>query len=403
MHEAYRLDRMYPLLDRLGNPQNKFKAIHVAGTSGKTSTSYYLAAMLHAAGRKVGLTVSPHVEEINERVQLNLVPLPEQIYCQLFTEFMDLIDGLHTKPTYFELLVAFAYWIFAREGVEYAVIEVGLGGLLDSTNVITRADKVCVITDLGIDHTHILGRTLPEIAAQKAGIIRTGNAVYMYKQNDIVMRVIREVCDQQRAELVELTSKVVPRALRKLPLFQRRNWSLARAVVEYVLQRDNIGLPTRPQLESSGLVYIPGRMEVLRFGEKTLILDGAHNGQKMQALIKSVKAEFPGTTFAVLFGMTRSKSSRLDAALDALIAEHPHIIITSFDSKADGYRTGLSALKIAQYCHLKNYDNWETVGDSESALNTLMERPEKVLVVTGSLYLLGYIRPFLGKYFDTPS
>ena len=163
---AYTLDVMKALMEHLGNPQNQLRVLHVAGTSGKTSTAYYCAALLKEAGKKVGLSVSPHVDTVNERLQINGQPMPEAEFCKVLSEFLDVVAESGIKPSYFELLVAMTYWEFARQKVDYAVIEVGLGGLRDGTNVIERADKVCLITDIGLDHTEILGHTLTKITGE---------------------------------------------------------------------------------------------------------------------------------------------------------------------------------------------------------------------------------------------
>lgn len=124
----YTLNRMFRLMKLLGDPQENYHVIHVAGTSGKTSTSYYLAALLAKSDKKVGLTVSPHVDEVNERLQINLKPLSEKDYTKALSEFLEIIHKARINPTYFELLIAFAFWEFARQKVDYAVVEVGLGG-----------------------------------------------------------------------------------------------------------------------------------------------------------------------------------------------------------------------------------------------------------------------------------
>ncbi len=169
------LDRIVPLMKLLGDPQDKLKIIHLAGTSGKTSTAYYMSALLQATGKKVGLTVSPHIDTIAERVQIDGLPLPETEFCRELGIFLDIVEFAEAPPSYFELLYAFALWVFERQQVDYAVVETGMGGLYDATNVASRPDKVCVITDIGFDHTHILGKTLPEIAAQKVGIVHDHN------------------------------------------------------------------------------------------------------------------------------------------------------------------------------------------------------------------------------------
>jgi dihydrofolate synthase/folylpolyglutamate synthase len=143
------LDPVRKLLRAAGNPQNTLRVVHVAGTSGKTSTAYYVAALLKAAGKKVGLAVSPHVDNLNERVQLDLSPLPEAEFCAELGKYLELVKQTGVVLNHFELLYAFAYLQFARLGVDYAVVEVGVGGLLDATNTVDRDDKVCVITDIG--------------------------------------------------------------------------------------------------------------------------------------------------------------------------------------------------------------------------------------------------------------
>src|SRR5712691_3519862 len=137
---TYTLERMMQLMAYLGHPQDTLKIMHVAGTSGKSATAYYAAALLMAAGKRVGLTVSPHAVEVNDRVQINLTPLPEQTFCQELSVFLGLVTKSGITPTYFELLIAFAYWEFVCQRVDYAVVEVGLGCMVDATNVITRRD-----------------------------------------------------------------------------------------------------------------------------------------------------------------------------------------------------------------------------------------------------------------------
>jgi dihydrofolate synthase / folylpolyglutamate synthase len=394
---AYRLDRMYPLLEQLDNPQNKFKAIHVAGTSGKTSTSYYIAALLKEAGKNVGLTVSPHVDQINERTQINLVPLPEKTYCNLFSEFMNLLEGLRVQPTYFELLMAFAYWVFAKQRVEYAVIEVGVGGLLDSTNVITRPDKICVITDIGMDHMHILGRTLPEITAQKAGIIRPYNVVFTYEQGETVMEVVREVCTRQQAELHEVLPEATKNTPTHLVLFQRRNWYLAWRVSRYILERNGDAELTDTQLAHSSHIYIPGRMEIIKAKGKLLVLDGAHNPQKMRALTHSLQNKFPRSSFAVLLAMGHNKTASLEETLQVVFSLKPHVIITGFGDPQSDYGVSMNPIKVAEAASLSGYDDWQVVGDNSQAFKVLLSRSEDILVVTGSLYFPGHLRSLIAQ------
>lgn len=394
LQQAYRLDRIEQLMVALGNPQHRYKVVHIAGTSGKTSTSYYVASLLRQTGKKIGLTISPHVDQINERVQINVVPLEEMQYCKYFGVFLDLVTASGVKPTYFELLVAFAYWVFAEENVAYAVVEVGLGGLLDGTNVITRADKVCVITDIGLDHTHILGRTTAEITAQKAGIIKPHNPVFMYKQEESIMEVVREVCEQQHAELHEVMPLAAKQLPHNLPLFQRRNWYLAWSVYEYLAGRDSLPRLDENRLHTSTAVLVPARMEVIEWQGKTIVMDGAHNEQKMHALMKSLKAKFPHATFACMFSLAHHKTEQLKATLAVIGSLTNHVIITAFETDQDDRHRSLSIVKVAEAYHTMGYDNWETIANPEDAVAALIKRSEEVLVITGSLYLLNYVRPY---------
>src|SRR5581483_2006875 len=311
---TYTLDRMRALMAYLGNPQDRLKVVHIAGTSGKGSTAYYVTSLLHEMGAaKVGLHVSPHVNEVNERLQINGIPVPEADFCRSLRAFLDVVQNSGVMPSYFELMVAFAYYEFDRRQVDYAVIEVGLGGLLDSTNVISREDKVCIITDIGLDHTRVLGNTLSLIAAQKAGIIQQQNTVFTYQQSEEVMRAIRTVCDGQQGILRVIVPQVTPYAgMAALPLFQQRNMYLALQAAQHVCKRDGLSPVGEEQIAHAAQVYIPGRMDVVYSQGKTIIFDGAHNEQKMRVLLASVRAAFPGQDIAVLWRFRKPSPSLSD-------------------------------------------------------------------------------------------
>lgn len=390
---AYTLETMLELMAKLGNPQDTYRTVHVAGTSGKTSTSYYVAAMLKATGHKVGLTVSPHIDEVNERIQINLTPFTEKKFCREFSIFMDLATKTGLKPTYFEVLVAFAFWQFAREKVDYAVIEVGLGGLLDGTNVINREDKMCVITDIGLDHTNVLGDKITEIAAQKAGIIKLHNIVVVYEQDEEVMEVLRKASDQARAELHKVLPKKPSELPKQLPLYQRRNWYLAFMVYEFLSKRDGLPALNESQLAESINTYIPARMEIVQFKDKTIVFDGAHNGQKMHALVDSMRHRFKNQKVAVLFSLVKSKKQRTVATLSEITKVADHVIITGFDVEQDLRKMSVRALDVAQYFEQLDFHDWEIVDAPGQALARLLQRKEEVLLITGSFYLLNQIRP----------
>ncbi len=392
--QAYTLEYMWPLMEHIGNPQNKLRVIHVAGTSGKTSTAYYAAALLKAAGHRVGLTVSPHIDEINDRLQIDLVPLEEKKFCHDFSQFMTLLGDLPFEPSYFELLVAFAYWEFVRLGVEYAVVEVGMGGLTDGTNVISRSDKVAVITDIGLDHTHRLGNTLGEIAAQKVGIIQLHNAVFCYQQSAEVMRPITARAAQKQADLHALHAATDQADFAFLPLFQQRNFGLSLQVVQYVLARDGQHELRDAQIETAARQYVPGRMDTQHVGDHDVIMDGAHNSQKMHAFMESVLQRYPRKKRAALVTFLAGGDVRAPAAMQELLPHIEHLIITTYHGVPGAQHTSVTPEEIVSSCRRAGFTDYEIIPDYREAYNALLKRSEPVLLVTGSLYLLSYLRSY---------
>ena len=391
MKGKYQLDRMQALLEFLGNPQETFCSIHIAGTSGKTSTSYFIRGFLEAAGRKTGLTVSPHIVAINERVQIGGIPLAEDLFLAYLNEFLPLVSETKLQPTYFELLIALAYWVFAREKVDYAVIETGLGGLLDGTNTITREDKVCVITNIGLDHTEILGDTLPLIAEQKAGIIQPRNHVLVRAQEEEVMRVFERVAGAQGAQLEVISDITAPGIL---PEFQHGNWALALAAYHYVAQRDGLGDLTDVQQERVTHQTPPGRGEVYEIDGKTVILDGAHNPQKLEALLHSLKLQNI-TSAAVLANFVESPDSKLQQSIELLLPFASGWIVPEFSAGQDlKSRHSFESGRIV--AGSRSHDV-VAIADPHEALRALMARPERMLLITGSLYLVSLLRPELLK------
>ncbi len=396
---SYSLDNMLRLMTKLGNPQDQLKVIHVAGTSGKSSTCYYVASLLKQAGQKVGLTVSPHVDQINERVQVDLQPMPEVLFCQKLGDFIDIVQETGVEPSYFELLIAFAYWLFAGEKVDYAVVEVGLGGLLDGTNVINRIDKVCVITDLGLDHTNVLGNTLAEIASQKAGIIQSHNPVLVYRQSQDVMDVITKRCSEMHAQLHEVPSpKVLELAnAAGLPPFQQRNWLLAEAVYNFLEKRDGLPHLNDDQLSKSSHINIPARMEVIDYRGQTLIIDGSHNSQKMAALVGGLKSLYPDKEVAALVGFVQSESDRAKGALEELLPITKSLIVTSFSGEQDTPKHSVDPKVIANEAKQIGFSDVVVEPYPAAAFAKLTQRSEPILLVTGSFYLLNHIRPIILK------
>lgn len=384
---------MSKLLKLVGNPHHNFKVVHVAGTSGKTSTAYYIAALLRQTGAKVGLTVSPHVDSVSERLQISLNALEEERYCAAFGEFVDMVQSSDLRPTYFELLVAFALWEFARQKVDYAVVEAGIGGRYDSTNAIVVDDKVAVLTDVGLDHVKRLGDTLPQIAAHKAGIMTAAGHAFCLPQAEEVLQVFR--C---QAEQLNATLHVVPQIEEgdTLPDYQRRNWSLARQVADWMLLRDERQALSPGQYDAARAVHIPARMEVLDYSGATLVLDAAHNVPKIQMLAKSMAQQYPGQRFTVLLGVSfGGESEALDARITSMIqplapiAEHLIITRTSSGEAASlpGHWRGL----FATY-QREGLLDITLVDDVAQACDMFLQAPGSHKLATGSFLLLHDIR-----------
>lgn len=386
-------------MDHLGNPQDKVRVIHVAGTSGKTSTCYYIASLLQQVGYTVGLTVSPHVDEINERVQFNLQPLSEHEFCRELSQFIDLVEQTDLELSYFEVIIAFAYWVFAKHHVDFAVIEVGLGGLLDGTNVIHRNDKVCVITDIGFDHVEILGDTLTKIASQKAGIVLENNEVFMHKQSEEILKVVRRVCAKNHANL-HIVDRVGT-TYASLPSFQRRNFALARAVVDTILFQQHQTL-TAQQVTAASKTYIPARMEIIKRGEKTYILDGSHNAQKVGALVAAVSEKLPHQQILMILSIGETKQTNVPAILTELRKISSSVIVTAFDHYQDEVRRAIDSNTLAKLCKAPgNFDDVTIIDDPVEALKYAQNSRYQTILITGSYFLLNHIRPKLLKRPDS--
>lgn len=379
------LNRMWPLLELVGNPQDKLRVIHVAGTSGKTSTCYYAAHCLAAAGNMVGLTVSPHVDSIVERVQIDGQPISEDTFCDYLSEFLNIIADSDLHPSYFELLTVFELWVFAQERVDYAVVETGMGGLLDASNVVTRPDKVCVITDIGYDHMHILGNTLDTIAAQKAGIVHAGNAVLLHQQAAPVMSQVND-----RAEKVSAGPVIYAGSVQQhdnLPLYQLRNWALALKACQYVADRDGFELSASFDPAS---VTVPGRMDKVKLDDGSLIImDGAHNGQKMTAFVDSFRQQYPDTQVPIMLALKKGKE--YTDVIDSLRPIIKTLVLTTFSTSQDLPAVAQDPTVIAEYARQLSI-SVSVLPDQAKAYAKLLHYEDEIKLVTGSFYLIGQIR-----------
>lgn len=388
-----KLGRMEDLMKYLGSPQERLKVLHVAGTSGKTSTAYYAASLLHTAGQKVGLTVSPHVVDVRERAQVGLNVLGYDDYAVEMREFLEIVQRSKIKPSFFEFFVGFFFWLADKTKLDYAVVETGLGGLYDATNVVKRRDKVCLITDIGFDHIDILGRTLPEIAVQKAGIIHGGNEVLMHEQAGEVMDAMMG----RAAEAGALIQVVSDEEYKELPRFQSRNASLAMAAVKFVLERDDKEALTHEQIQEALKIQVPARAEEFTYRGKKVLIDGAHNPQKLGVFTEYVKERYSDKKIKLVFTLGENKVEGVDEDMRAAREISDDIVLTTFKdtSVETNYRESLSMALLGDAAKKAGFKKVEVVQDAIEALDEAVGSDSDIVVVTGSFYLLSYIRPKL--------
>lgn len=385
------------LLAHFGNPQLRFRSIHIAGTSGKTSTAYYTAALFTAAGVRTGLMVSPHIDSITERIQLDGMPIADDLFCEYASVFLDRLTDFSEKPAWHECITALTFWIFAQEKVQYAVVETMLGGLHDPTNVLESGEKLCVLTDIGYDHMAILGRRIEEIAYQKAGIIHDNNAAIMYGQSDAIMQVVRYWTSQQEnAEVYPFEQWRLEKAYKgtyepSLANYQKRNWLLAFAAYLFVARRDSLKIITDKQMQKSQAVHIPARMDVVVADGKTIIMDGAHNEQKMQAFVQSFQAKYPGQKAPVLLALKKDKQEVIEEISAALAVISSEIIVTLFPEVPGLPIAPTPTRDIAQAFSAQAVPVREANNLTE-AYTLLLATKSKLSIITGSFYLIAALR-----------
>jgi len=316
----FSLDRMFALMDSLGNPQNKYPIIHVAGTKGKGSTSALCAAGLQAAGYKVGLYTSPHLLDFCERIQINGQMVSRVQLVELVEEIKPAVAKIE-KLTTFEITTALALMAFAKYGVTAAVIEVGLGGRLDATNVVTP--RVSVITSLSMDHMAVLGDTLAKIAGEKAGIIKEGVPAVSSPQKDQALEVLERVAREKNAPLT-LVGRDVNFELRDSSLdgqkFRIQNsreafripllgsHQLTNAATAYTALKAS-GLTVSDEAIQRGFARVKwsARFEVVR-REPPVIFDSAHNDDSFAKLRETLETYFPSRPVYLIFGASEDKN-----------------------------------------------------------------------------------------------
>jgi dihydrofolate synthase/folylpolyglutamate synthase len=415
----FSLTRMNRLLAALGNPHKKFRSVHIAGTKGKGSTAAMLAAMLTNSGLKVGLYTSPHLMSIRERIQINDEMISEADMTRLMVKLVSVIRKLaKQQPTFFEIMTAMGFLYFAEQQVDIAVIEAGLGGRLDSTNVLKP--EACAITSISYDHVDQLGHTLAKIAEEKAGIFKPGVPALTVPQAEEARKVLAEIAGKVGAPLmvtgkdiefsyrfessrtngpqtrVSLSTKSCRFEHLAVPLpgdHQAVNCGLALSIMAVLKER---GFPIDDQKAIEGLAKarLPGRMEIIRESPRILV-DGAHNAASVEALMRAIGQNIPYDSMVVIFGARADKD--IAGMLRHIQLGADKVIFTTAGSPKAADPVELAA-EYAEQC-----GKMAQVADTLEEAFDIAERAvtrEDIICITGSFYLVGKAKELVAKRYN---
>ncbi|MFA4844453.1 MAG: folylpolyglutamate synthase/dihydrofolate synthase family protein [Candidatus Margulisiibacteriota bacterium] len=313
------LERIERLLKELGNPQLRFQSLHVAGTNGKGSTCVMIASILKESGYKVGLYTSPHLFDFRERIKINGRDISRSDFKRGLAKVEALSRSWPEQPTVFEVLTAVAFWYFAEKKIDYAVVEVGLGGRLDATNVLTPL--VSVITNIDLEHKAVLGNTLAKIAIEKGGIIKPRVPVITGEQKPAALKVLQYQAEKNGSVLIQVNSQGAGLSSGLIGEHQKINAACALAAVRLA------GIKADKEAILRGLARTnwPARFQVVARRPLTIV-DGAHNPAGMATLVATLKAEYPDTKFTFIIGAQGDKDAAEMLRLIAPLAKK--IIIT---------------------------------------------------------------------------
>ncbi|HHA7173490.1 TPA: folylpolyglutamate synthase/dihydrofolate synthase family protein [Streptococcus pneumoniae] len=407
------LERMVEMLALRGNPHLKLKVIHIGGTNGKGSTIAFLKNMLEKLGLRVGVFSSPYLIHYTDQISINGESIPEARLEDLMADYQSLLEGEAAtnleETTEFEIITAIAYDYFAAEQVDVALMEVGMGGLLDSTNICQPI--LTGITTIGLDHVALLGDTLESIAEQKAGIIKQGIPLVTGCIVPEALSVIDSIADEKNAprlaygadyqvshqesvvtgEVFDYTSDVRQGRFQTglLGLHQIENAGMALALLDTFCKEDGRELASNDFLgQALEETRWPGRLEIVS-RDPLMILDGAHNPHAIKALLASLQERFADYRKEILFTCIKTKA--LEDMLDLLGAmPDTELTLTHFD---DSRATDESVLKEAAKSRNLNYQGWQDF--LEQKLTDKNEEKKTVRIITGSLYFLSQVRAYL--------
>ncbi len=420
--DNFDLERMRSLLKKLGNPHDHFKSVHIAGTKGKGSTCAMVANMLQANGLKVGLYTSPHLVDIRERICVNGEMISHADFARLVRLVEPIVMKAKPMPTFFDVLTAVAFKYFAESKIDIAVVETGLGGRLDSTNVLKP--EVTAVTSISKDHMQQLGHTLPKIAEEKAGIFKTGVPAVTVSQDPEVERVLQRTAEKVGAPF-DITGKSIEFSYRfeatrmlgphnriclttansrfehlAVPLMgehQAINCGLALAVIDKLKTR-GFALSDAKAMEGLNKTTMAGRMEVIAQNPRVLV-DGAHNAASVDSLMKAVGQHIPYDSMVVIFGCCADKD--VPGMLERITSGADKVIFTNVDSIRTANPEELAARYVELYGKMAQVA--PTLEGALSIANRAVTR-EDLICITGSFYLVGQAkRYFAAKAAAGPS
>ena len=404
-----KLERMRSLLRRLGDPQDRLRLVHVTGTKGKGSTCAMLASVLCAAGYRVGLFTSPHLEHVEERMQVNGVPISHAELASCMAEVAPAVRAMEEEtqfpsPTFFEIGTALGFLHFVRRRSDIAILEVGLGGRFDSTNVCRPL--VSVITNIGFDHTAQLGNTLEAIAYQKAGIIKRRVPVVSGVTQDGPREVVRQVAEEGGAPLWEVKKPPPPAPFPSgrgaggvglLGAHQLQNAAVAVAALDRLR---STGMHIPPAAVARGLSEVkwPARVEVVR-ERPVIILDTAHNVPSAESLVSTLRESFPAIGVKrVVFAVSSDK--QFADILRILASYFDHFHLTKYGNNPRCVPPEKLAATLAAVAPGKPFSVHATASDAWFAARGAAGHSDLVCV-TGSVFLAGELRPLLNATFAT--
>ena len=406
-HSTFHLERMSLLMERLGNAHLTTPTVHIAGTKGKGSTSAMTAAILAASGRKVGLYTSPHLHSATERIRINGQPIAEREFAQVVASIWQTVDDVGANGGYggvttFEAMTAMAFVHFRQIQADFQVMEVGLGGRLDSTNIV--APQVCAITSISLDHTATLGDTIAKIAYEKAGIIKSGAPVVVAPQPAEAMAVIADIAERRGAPMLSVADRfawrkrsagrsaqaftlTTPNAAYELetPLlgdYQMENAATAVAIAE-TLAAQGVELDAAAIAQGIRNVHWPARLQILSTpeeGGRLLVVDGAHNPYSMQRLVETLPQYFPYKRLILIFGALSGHSAA--GMLSALAPLSPLLLATH--SRHPRSASGASVAQAAAELGIEVVFTSENVGEATRRALQIADENDLVLG-TGSL------------------